>query len=118
MIGIDTGEYFVLVARTSTSVELIFQRPMSTPSMVVWWKVAEELRMKRVMFNIERARRDAKVLTSGVVGSSHEITPFEKGRVLNDGVCAELLSYSYRERHGLSLRCFEPQTLDQWDHAR
>ena len=76
MIGIDTGEYFVLVARTSISVWLISQRPRSTPFMVVWWKVAEGLRMNRVIFNIDKARRDAKVLISGVVGSFHEITPF------------------------------------------
>ena len=60
---------------------LISQRPTSTPWIVVWRKVAEGLRMNRVIFNIERARRDAKALISGVVGSIHETTPFYKGRV-------------------------------------
>lgn len=72
----------MLVARTSTSVVvvvvvgLISQRPTSTPWMVIWRKVAEGLRMNRVIFKIEKARRDAKVLISGVVGSTHETTPF------------------------------------------
>jgi hypothetical protein len=61
-------------------VELISQRPTSTPWMVVWRKVAEGLRINRVILNIERARRDAKVFISGVVGSFHEITPFDKIR--------------------------------------
>ena len=81
----------MFVARTSTSVRLISQRPTSTPWMVVWWKFAEELRMNRVIFNIDKARRDAKALISGVVGSSQETTPFDKGRV-NDGMCVEFLS--------------------------
>ena len=68
---------------------MISQRPTSTPWIVVWRKVAEGLRMNRVIVNIEKARRDAKVLISGVVGSSHEITPFDKGRIVNDRVCAE-----------------------------
>ena len=83
----------MLVARTSTSVELTAQRPMSTPWMVVWRKVAEGLRINCVIFNIERARRDAKALISGVVGSSHATTPFDKGRVSRSSkrqsVCAE-----------------------------
>ena len=68
----------MLVARMSTSesVGLISQRPTSTPWIVDWRKVAEGLRMNRVIFNIEKARRDAKVLISGVVGSSHESIPF------------------------------------------
>ena len=69
----------MLVIRTSTSVALISQRPTSTPWMVVWRKVDEGLRMNRVIFNIEKARRDAKVLISGVVGSSHESKPFDIG---------------------------------------
>ena len=79
-ICIDTGEYFVLVARTSVSVALMFQRPTSTPWMIVWRKVAEGLRMNGVMLGIERARRDAKALMSEVVGSSHETTPFDRVR--------------------------------------
>ena len=71
----------MLVARTSTSVELTTQRPTSTPWMVVWRKVAEGLRINRVIFDIERARRDAKALISGGVGSTHATTPFDKGRV-------------------------------------
>ena len=104
----------MFVARTSTSVTarlpVISQSPTSTPWMVVWRKVAEGLRMNRVIFNIDKARRDAKVLISGVVGSSHETTPFfdkKEGGLVNDGVgaCAEFLftSYTYQERHGLSL---------------
>ena len=69
----------MLVARTSVSVVLISHRPTWTPWMVVWRKVAEGLRVNGVMLGIERARRDAKVLTSGVVGSFHETAPF--GRV-------------------------------------
>ena len=107
----------MLVARTSTSVGLTSQRPTSTPWITVWRKVAEGLRMNRVILNIEKARRDAKVFISGVVGSSHEITPFVMGRVVNDGV-RQISDYTYQEHHGLSLRHFEPQTLDQLVHAR
>lgn len=69
----------MLVARISVPPVLVSQMPMSTPWMVVWRKVAVGLRMNDVIYGIERARRDANALISGVVGSSHETTPFNRG---------------------------------------
>lgn len=80
VIDIVADEYFVLVASMSTSVVLICQTPMSTPWMVARTKVAEGSRMNRVIFVIERARRDAKFLISEVVGSFHGTTAFDKGK--------------------------------------
>ena len=67
----------MLVTRTRVSARLIFQRPTSTPWMVVWRKITEGLGMNGIIFSIERARRDARAL-SGVVGSSHETAPFDR----------------------------------------
>jgi len=61
----------VLVAGTGVSAAFIFQ--MLT-SMVLWRKVAKGLKKNGVIFGIKKARRDAKALMSGVVGSANETT--------------------------------------------